>query len=167
MHPHTHDTGAQTMKEWPNTPAECSCTSSVEGWGSAQHVCYFGSVMFSILARWCGGFLLLGRGRVPVPGLCTWANSLINSARSGHRWQVGNDTGCATTPPPPTPAPPTPAFLPVSDSEISQISMHSLLLMDHRRSPTSGYGGVWAARARTWFLCLRFHQGCWAAAVFK
>lgn len=66
----------------------------------------------------------------------------------------------------PPPAPPTTAFLPLSDSEISQISIHSLSLMDHRRSPTGGYGEVWAARARTCVLCLWFHQGCWAAAVF-
>lgn len=50
--------------------------------------------------------------------------------------------------------PPTPVSLPLSDPEISQISIHSLSLMDRRRSPTVGYGEVWAARARIRVFCV-------------
>lgn len=101
--------------------------------GSAQHVCHFGSVMFSILTCWCGGFLLVGEAGALSQGCACGPNPLINSARTGRRWQVGTETGC--TPP---------VFLALSDPEISQISIHSLLLMDRCWSLTVGYWYVWA-----------------------
>lgn len=60
-------------------------------------VAHLASVMFSILKCWCGGLLLVAGVGALSQGCACGPNPLINSASTGHRWQVGTETGC--TPP--------------------------------------------------------------------
>lgn len=75
-------------------------------------------VFHIIVLVWCvpagGGVGALSQGCACGP------NPLINSASTGHRWQVGTEKGCT----------PLQFFCCCQDPEISLTSIHSLLLMN-------------------------------------
>lgn len=102
MHPSTHrytqKSTVSSIKEWPKRQPTCPCTSTVSG-VSAQHVCSSPPCLCHVFHIKVPVWWAPAGGRVGAlsQGCACGPNPLINSASTGHRWQVGTETGC--TPP--------------------------------------------------------------------